>query len=422
MDLNDLPEHAVFRAQARDWLAAHAPRFAPAPDACDADLVKLLKAWQAVKADAGYVGFTVAKQHGGRGASFIEEVIFCAEELRHAIAQVPLPYMTIGVGNAVPVMLTHATPALIDQLLRPTLRGDLLWAQLFSEPAAGSDVAGIRTRAIRDGNDWVINGQKVWSSGAHVADWAMLIARSDPEQPKHKGITFFFLDMKTPGIEIRPLKQITGRSEFNEVFFTDVRIPDHYRIGAINGGWQVIVTTLLNERFGSMTTSASAFGGNVLDPLLQLAQQTPGVHGGSALQDDQHVRARLADYIVTLCGIRYTLARLTTGIAHGAQPGPEGAITKLLATRWLQDMATFGLDVAGPAGAISDSRLSAPLQALQDSFLGSVGYRQGGGTEDINKNIIAERILGLPADPRNDKDLPFSQLAAAHARKSQARA
>jgi alkylation response protein AidB-like acyl-CoA dehydrogenase len=412
MDFSDTPEIARFRAQAREWLAAHAPRFTPSSGANDREIARLLKGWQGAKAAAGYAGFTVPKEYGGRGGSFIE-VVFSQEAERYPIAQVNAPYLPTGVGNAIPVMIAHASSEVRAQLLRPTLYAEILWAQLFSEPGAGSDVAGIRTRAVRDGDDWVINGQKVWSSGAHVADWSMLIARSNPDVPKHKGITYFFLDMRTPGIEVRPLRQITGRSEFNEVFFTDVRIPDRYRIGPVDGGWSVIVTTLLNERYGAMTGSAAAFGGSILEPLVRLARGLPGAQGGSLMTDDPLVRAKLADYHVTLAGIRALLARLTTVVARGGQPGSEGAITKYLMTRYLQDMAAFGLDLAGPAAGAVQGALAAQVAAIADSFLGSVGYRQGGGTEDVVKNIIAERTLGLPPDPRNDKDVAFNKMPAA---------
>lgn len=413
MDLDDTEEMARFRAEARTWLAAHAPRFTPPAGATDAEIARLLKGWQAAKADAGYVGFSVPKEFGGRGTSFIEEVVLAQEQERYPIAQVNAPYLPTGVGNAVPVMIAHATPSVREELLRATLRADILWAQLFSEPGAGSDVAGIRTSAVREGDTWLINGQKVWSSGAHLADWSMLIARSNPDAPKHKGITYFFLDMRTPGIDVRPLRQITGRSEFNEVFLTDVRIPDRYRIGPIDGGWQVIVTTLLNERYGAMTGAASAFGGTILAQLLDLARRVPSARGGTLMRDDPIVRARIADYHVTLAGIRALLGRLTSAVAKGGQPGSEGAITKYMMTRWLQEMALFGIEMAGPAALAADPALGRDLAVIQDSFFGAVGYRQGGGTEDVIKNIIAERSLGLPGDPRNDKDVPFSRIPSA---------
>ncbi|MFA5631272.1 MAG: acyl-CoA dehydrogenase family protein [Porticoccaceae bacterium] len=409
MDFNDTPEMAAFRREAREWLAHNASRFTPSslqPE--DSEVLRLMKGWQAAKLDAGFAGFTLPKQYGGRGGSLLEEVVFAQEQAPYPIAHLPAPYISTGVGNAVPVMIAHTDKAIQDELLLPTLRADLIWAQLFSEPGAGSDVAAIRTRAVRDGDDWVINGQKVWSSGAHFADWAMLITRTDPDVPKHKGITYFFLDMKTPGVEVRPLKQLTGRAEFNEVFFTDVRIPDRYRVGKVNDGWRVIITTLMNERYGAMTGNASAFGGDILHALINQARNTPGALGGSMLSDDARVRAQIAGYATALNGLKNLAARLITTVAQGGEPESEGAITKMLMTGALQEMAAFAMDLSGPASGARDG-LGDDLAAMQDSFFGAVGYRQGGGTDDVIRNIIAERTLGLPPDPRNDKDIPFSQ-------------
>lgn len=408
MDFQDSPQEADFRRRARDWLADNAPRYTPPADASEADVVALMRGWQAAKYDAGFDGYGMPEAFGGKPGTMIESVIFKHEEARYPIAQGTMPYMTIGVLNAVPVMIHHAGRDLAERLIVPTMRGELVWCQLFSEPGAGNDVAGIRTRAERDGDDWVVNGQKLWSSGAHLADWALLLVRTDPTVPKHKGLTFLLMDMKTPGIEVRPLKQITGRSEFNEVFFNDVRIPDACRAGGAGEGWKVVITALLNERLGALSGSGAAFGGDVLAPLIRLARKAPGDLGGRAI-DDPRVRARIADYHAVLAGLEHFAARMVTTLSRGSMPGPEASMGKVVQTRWLQDMAAFGLDLAGPANdCVPGARDE--VAVLADSFLGAVGYRQGGGTEDINKSIIAERVLGMPADPRVDKDIPFNQL------------
>lgn len=410
MDFEDNAEMASFRREARGWLAENAPGFTPSSlQPGDEEVLRLMKGWQAAKLDAGFAGFTIPRQYGGRGGSLLEEVVFTQEQDPYPIAHIPAPYISTGVGNAVPVMIAHTDKSIQEELLLPTLRADLIWAQLFSEPGAGSDVAAIRTKAVKDGDDWVINGQKVWSSGAHFADWAMLITRTNPEVPKHKGITYFFINMKTPGVEVRPLKQLTGRAEFNEVFFTDVRIPDRYRVGNVNDGWRVIITTLMNERYGAMTGNASAFGGHILKQLVNQARTTPSGLGGSMLTDDARVRAKIADYATMLSGVKNLAARLITSVAQGREPESEGAITKMLMTSALQEMAAFGMDLSGPVSGARDTAFGDDLALIQDSFFGAVGYRQGGGTDDVIRNIIAERSLGLPGDPRNDKDIPFSQ-------------
>jgi hypothetical protein len=261
---------------------------------------------------------------------------------------------------------------------------------------------------VHEGHDWIVNGQKVWTSGAFFADWGLLLARSDPLVPKHKGLTYFLLDMRTPGVEVRPLKQLGGRSEFNEVFLTDVRIPDRLRLGEVNGGWKVAITTLSNERLA--LTGDAAVGRNLIAPLLGLASRLTAADG-RPLIEDSGFREQLASYYVTVAGIDHLGARISTALSRGQNPGPEAAIGKMTLTRWLQAMGSFGMDLAGIAGGIVEQRCDADLYEIQQGYFLAPGYRMGGGTEEIGKNIIAERVLGLPPDARPDKDVPFNQIA-----------
>jgi alkylation response protein AidB-like acyl-CoA dehydrogenase len=408
MDFDDSPAEAAFRAEVREWIRDNGPRFVPRPDASDAEITRVARAWQAARAQAGYAGFGLPASIGGRPGSPMEEVIFLEEQRAHPMARVEI--MTLGTGMALPTILAHGRAEHLDALGRATIRGDVIWCQLFSEPGAGSDLAGIRTTAVPEGDRWIVNGQKVWTSGAFFADWGLLLTRTDPAVPKHKGLTYFLLDMKSPGVEVRPLRQLGGRAEFNEVFFTDVSIPDSMRLGNVGGGWAVAMTTLSNERLA--LTGDAAVGRNLLAPLLRLAKRTVGP-SGELLVDDVGFRERLASYYVAVSGVEHISARITTALSRGGNPGPEATVGKLTLTRLLQSMATFGMDLAGIAGAVIDAATDPDLQEIQQGLLLAPGYRMGGGTEEIGKNIIAERVLGLPPDIRTDKDIPFNKIRGA---------
>jgi alkylation response protein AidB-like acyl-CoA dehydrogenase len=405
MDFEDTSAEAAFRAEVRAWIASTGKRFVPQPNADDAEIVRIARAWQAARADAGYAGFGLPESIGGRPGALIEEIIFLQEQARHPMARVEI--MTLGTGMAIPTFLAHGKPEHLEMLGRSTLRGDTIWCQLFSEPGAGSDLAGIRASAVRAGDDWIINGQKVWTSGAFFSDWGLLLVRSDASVPKHKGLTYFLLDMRTPGVDVRPLKQLGGRSEFNEVFLTDVRIPDQLRLGEINAGWKVAITTLSNERLA--LTGDAAVGRNLIAPLLRLASRVSAADG-RPLIEDSGFRERLASYYVAVAGIDHIGARISTALSRGQNPGSEATIGKMTLTRWLQAMASFGIDLAGIAGGIVDRGGDPDLFEIQQGFFLAPGYRMGGGTEEIGKNIIAERVLGLPPDIRIDKDVPFNSL------------
>jgi len=402
MDFNDTPEEAAFRAEARAWLSANAPAHV-VPQAAvldDAEEVERGKAWQRAVHDGGYAGITLPRALGGRGGSVIEAVVFSEEEARYNLPKGP--YIGIGLGMAIPVIAKHGTDAQREGFIAPTLRGELTWCQLFSEPSAGSDLANLRTKAVRDGDDWIVNGQKVWSSWAHRSDWGILVVRTDPTVPKHKGLTFFVVDMKSPGIDIRPIRQISGASDFNETFLTDVRIPDANRIGAVGEGWACCMTVLMGERLGS-GSHKSAVG-----PLLDLAAATPSQSGGNAL-DSGSVRLALAQAYAEEQGGRYFEARLRTMVSRGENPGALAGMIKLAYAGRLQRTTGLALELRGQDGIAPAPEDTATRQIQQD-YIWSTVMRIAGGADEVLRNQIAERVLGMPGDVRADKDMPFDQI------------
>src|SRR5665213_1117251 len=397
MDFNDTPQEAAYRDEARSWLRANAPKRAGGPDngLDDPANMEECRAWQRKKAEAGYACITWPKQWGGGGGAQWQSVIFGQEEGRF---ETPGNPFQIGLAMCVPTVMTVGNEADKERFVRPAVRGEEIWCQLFSEPAGGSDVAAARTRAVRDGEDWVINGQKVWTSGAHYSDFGLLLARTDPDVPKHKGLTMFWIDMHAPGVEVRPIHQMSGASNFNEVFFTDLRVPDAQRRGAPGQGWKVAITTLMNERLA---------GGEIRRPdmqdLIELAR-TVELDGRPAIADPA-VRERIADWHARSQGLTYTRLRILTALSRGETPGPENSIAKVVNAAKLQEIASFGMDLLGMAGAVMDPAL-APMHAMfQDALLSSPSHRIAGGTDEILRNIIAERVLGLPGDMRAAKEL-----------------
>ena len=353
MDFNDTPDEARFRAMVRDWIDANAPRhlepelrraaFATSGVVSE-DPLSASKAWQRKKADAGYACPHWPKEYGGGGFSPIQRVIWSQEEGPYAALSAPF---TVGHGMCGPTMMVWADEEQNRRYLPPLAAGEEIWCQLFSEPSAGSDLAGIRTRAERAGDAWVINGQKTWTSSAHLASFGLLLTRTDPSRPKHKGLTMFFLDMRSPGIEIRPIKQANGRSGFNEVYLTDVRIPDAQRLGGVGQGWEVSLTTLMNERL-SIGASISIGFAELLDYCLHLQLD------GRAAIDDPRVRSGLASFAVRDSGLKYTAMRSITALSKGLAPGPENSIGKLVAGSTMQELAMFALDLQGQAGVLSE--------------------------------------------------------------------
>jgi alkylation response protein AidB-like acyl-CoA dehydrogenase len=406
MDFQDTPAEAAFRAEVRAWLETAAAEYKtpPAVPYSEEEYVRRARAWLKTKSEGGYGAILWPKSVGGRGGTPIEKVIYEEEEGRY---YVPIgAYVNIGLNNSLPAVIHHGRPDQIEQFAGPTMRGEIAWAQFFSEPGAGSDLAALRTRAVKDGDEWVVNGQKVWSSWAHHADWAILLARTDPSVAKHKGLTFFVVDVNTPGIDIRPIKQISGKSDFNETFLTDVRIPDSNRIGAVNGGWGVAMTVLTGERIGP----APPITGISSRTILRRAAGTPW-GAGNLLDDSSAVRERIAKWYALEQGLRNFRFRMLSKLSKNEDPGNATGIAKAVSYRKLQDVAAFAMDQQGFAGLFDDGQ--DPEQTkVHDEFIWSSAMRLAGGSDEVLRNQLAERALGLPQDPRADKNIPFDQLPA----------
>src|SRR6202521_3457764 len=338
--------------------------------------------------------------YGGRGATPIERVIWQQEE--GVYGKLTQPFQ-IGEGMCGPTVMAYGSEAHKRHYLPKLAAGEQIWCQLFSEPAGGSDVAGLRTRAERRGDDWIVNGQKIWTSGAHYSDYGLLITRTDPNVPKHKGLTMFFLDMKSPGVEVRPIKQANGMQEFNEVYFTDVVIPDHQRLGAVGDGWNVSLTTLMNERMSIGARLATGFP-EMFDFCSNLMTDD-----GPAI-DDSATRSKLANWAVKASGLKYTSYRAVSALSKGERPGPENSIGKLVAGSMLQDIAMYAMDLEGAAGVVTGDAGEEACGQFQQMLLSSPSMRIAGGTDEILRNIIAERVLGLPGDIRVDKNVPFNKI------------
>ena len=410
MNFDDTPQEAEFRALARKWIEANRPDdlmrdLAAADEIKDRDqrtaaLVKAAKAWQKKKADAGFACLTWPKEYGGRAATPIQRVIWDQEEGKYGALSGPF---AIGQGMCGPTVMAYASEDQKRRYLPPLASGEEVWCQLFSEPAGGSDLAGLRTKAERDGDDWIINGQKIWTTGAHFSDYGILITRTDPTLPKHKGLTMFFLDMKSPGVEVRPIKQASGHSGFNEVYFTNVRIPDSQRLGKVNDGWNVSLTTLMNERFSIGARLATG-----VPEFFDFASSVKMADGTLAI-DDKAVRQNLATWAARANGLKYTSYRAISALSRGERPGPENSIGKLVAAPMTQDIAMYALELQGQMGAVMRDDAS-PAGKLYQMLYHAIGMRIAGGTVDVMRNIIAERVLGLPGDIRVDKDAPFNQI------------
>ncbi len=370
------------------------------------------RAFLAARFDAGLAWVWASRGEGGLGAdAALQQVV----EERFAAAGAPAPFRwnPIGIGMTGPTLLTHGTPEQRARYLRPLYSGDEVWCQLFSEPSAGSDVAGLSTRGRRDGDEWVVDGQKVWTSYAHVARRGLLIARTDPDLPKHNGLTAFVLDMRAPGVEVRPLRQLTGEAEFNEVWFTGARIPDSQRVGAVGEGWRVAGTTLMNERVslgGALNSFAADLGALTLDAYRAAAARS----GPDPVSRDRAVRLWM-EAIVN----RLTAERSTANGARG-KPGHEGSVLKLADAETRQRVAEFVLDLQGAAGMLVTGfdmrRPELPLgdaatgRDIAGTFLRSRAGTIEGGTSEIMRNIIGERVLGLPGDFRVDKDIAWKDI------------
>jgi alkylation response protein AidB-like acyl-CoA dehydrogenase len=401
MDFNDTQEQAEFRHTCKKWLEENAePKTAYDKEKSFANIDNLesAKNWQKKKYDAGWAMLHWPKEYGGIAASAIERIIWAEEESKF---DVPKGIFEIGLGMCGPVMMEYATEEQKSRYLPSMAEGNEIWCQLFSEPSAGSDVAGLRSKAVQNGDEWVINGQKVWTSGAHFSDYGILVVRHDPNLDKHKGMTFFFVDMKSPGIEVKPIKQITGGSSFNEVYFTDVVIPDSQRLGAIGDGWKVAITTLMNERLAV----GDADGADVEEAFKWAKTQDDS---GEALINNRAARESIADWYCEANGLKNTKLRTMSALSKGQTPGPEASITKIVSANKLQDIGNFGIDSLDMAGMLKPE--DSDVLKFQGAWLGAPGLRIAGGTDEILKNVIAERVLGLPQDIRADKNVAFKDI------------
>lgn len=411
MDFKDTPEEAAFRAEVRAWIDANAPKHLEeelkrasfgSNGIVSEDPIAAGKAWQKKKADAGWACLHWPKEYGGAARTPIERVIWGQEEGPYAALG---GVFTIGHGMCGPTVMSWASEEHKRELLPPLASGETVWCQLFSEPASGSDLAGLRTRAVKaeDGSgDWIINGQKIWTSGAQYSDWGLLITRTNPDVPKHKGLTMFFLDMKSPGVEVRPIKQANGQSSFNEVYFTDVRIPDSQRLGEVGQGWEVSLTTLMNERLSIGSGMSTGF------PELFRFCMDAEIDGEPAVADSG-VRSKLAQFAVKQSGLKYTGMRAISALSKGETPGPENSIGKLVAGATMQELSMFALDIQGESGVLwnEDSPQQGRFQAM---LMRSPATRIEGGSDEILRNIIGERVLGLPGDIRVDKNVAFKDI------------
>ena len=388
MDFDDTPEQAEWRIECRTWIADTLDRLGGSGDP-----ISRAKAWQAAKFDAGLAKITWEPELGGRNGSAEQQIIFNQEE---SAAATPFDLFTIGLNFVGPTLRAHGTPDQKSRFLRPLMRGDTVWCQMFSEPGAGSDSAGLATTAVPDGDEWVLNGQKVWTSHAHFADFGEVLCRTDPDAPKHQGITAFVLDLRTPGVTVKPLKQMTGTAEFNEIFLDDVRVPGSNLIGDVNDGWHVAVTTLMNER--------SSLGGGKASPSTVPARLATLARRRGTL--DAVTRQRIVAHYIHGELSRFLGMRTLTAALQGRRPGPEGSVAKLAVTRLNVEAAQLGMDLLGAGGMLDEGEDAKWVSR----FLWSPAHRLGGGTDEVNRNIVAERALGLPGEPRTDDTLPWRQI------------
>jgi alkylation response protein AidB-like acyl-CoA dehydrogenase len=358
------------------------------------------KAWRAKRFEAGLAWISGPQEYGGRELPGTYDRHYAKIESNYATPNMS-PF-GIGLGMVAPTILAHATEAVRDAYLAKLYRGDLVACQLFSEPGAGSDLASLQARAVRDGDEWIVTGQKVWTSGAQYSDIGEIICRTDPDQPKHKGLTGFVVDMQAPGVEVRPLRQMTGGASFNEVFFDEVRVPDDHRLGDVNEGWGVAITTLMNERASIGAGSGSGMGlGNGIR-LIEMVR-----HFG--LDDDPLIRIELAKLYEDMQVSKWTNQRGLDRIKSGQAPGPEMSIAKMALTRNLLTTCDFVARVLGMRIATDTGEWG--TYAWNKFILGTPGMRIAGGTDEVLRNIVGERVLGLPKDPGIDSRTPFKDLA-----------
>ena len=376
MDLSLTESEAAFRDEVRTWLQENHP--GPSPEGDDQAEFEFRRSWQKKMHEAGWAGISWPEEYGGKGATLIEQAIFNEELARESV---PAPANVLGLVMGGPVVIAHGTDDQKERWLEPILSGDEIWCQGFSEPESGSDLASLKARAVKSNGGWKVTGQKVWTTYAHEAKWCMLLARTDQDAPKHKGITYFILDMEQPGVEGRPPRQITGEAEFNEIFMEEAEVPDENVIGDVGGGWQVAITTLMFERAG---LGAAAVMGlrRTLNDLIALVKER-------GLEDDPLVRQRVAEFHIGIEAMRLGALRTLTATMKTGIPGPEGSLGKWQWAKYNQAMTEMASEVAGPDGVKVGTETTY-------RFLRSRANSIEGGTTEVLQNIIAERVLGLP--------------------------
>ncbi len=394
MDFADSPEHAAFRAEFRHWLEENLPSDIKVDDAADQrvapdrETLEKRVAWQKKMHAAGWVGISWPREYGGRGAGFMQQVIFDEEYFR---ARAPILPGASAINLLGPTLIQCGTEAQKQRHLPRILAGEERWCQGFSEPGAGGDLASLRTRAVDAGDHFLVNGQKVWTSGAHFADWCFLLVRTDPDAPKHRGISYLLVDMTTPGVTVRPLVLLNGHRHFNEVFFEDVAVPKENLVGELNEGWRVAIATLMFERSGAGGRDHAA----QIARLAELAKQFPSRQ--EPAWNDSHIRQQLAQLAIDVKALQVTRLRGLTRRLRGEPPGPEGSILKLFGSELALRIADFASTLLGPYATVD-----APTEAVPDAarwhhrVLGARQYTIAGGTSEIQRNIIGERVLGLP--------------------------
>ena len=382
MDLTPSPQEQAFREKARAWLEVNMPEpFEGEHTVEDPGYVPYLRAWQRKLAEGGWLGITWAKEFGGQGLVPVEQSIF-NEEL--AAASAPQIIGLVGVALIGPTIAMLGTPEQKERYLSKILNGDEVWAQGFSEPNAGSDLGSLTCRAVRDGDDFIVNGQKTWTSYAQSSDRIFLLVRTDADAPKYKGITCLLVDMKTDGVSVRPLRMMSGDTAFNEVFFSDVRVPVENVLGEINGGWKVTITALMHER--------ANIGGGATVQLAQFLEKVIEMARRRGVADDPVIRQKLAQAILELDVYKMTSARAQSAVGKGQAPGPEGSILKMFWSNFNQSLVQTALEIAGPYGQLAGGE----YEAMTYQYLRSRGNSIEAGTSEVLKNTIANRVLGMP--------------------------
>ena len=388
MDLRFSPEDEQYRLKLRTWLEANLPT-AAAPSDQDADFA-FRRDWQRKLYDGGWVGINWPKEYGGQGATLIQQAIYAQEMTR---ARAPQPANGLGIGIVGPTLMAHGTEAQKQRYIPKILNADEIWCQGFSEPNSGSDLASLQTKAVLDGDDFVVNGQKIWTSLGQYADWCILLVRTDTDAPKHRGISYLLVDMHSPGVTVRPLKQITGNAEFNETFFDNVRVPKQNLIGEMNAGWRIAMTTLTYER-GISSLATQVRIKQQLDTMIHYAGKTR--RNGGALSEDPLLRQDLAQAHIRVEIMLLNLYRGITSRLRGQPPGPEASLDKLYWSeldKWMQEL---GMSLQGPYSQLMEGSEHAVAGNWQYNFLRSRAGTIYSGTSEIQKNIIGERVLGLP--------------------------